>query len=262
MTLLALTAPLLFAAFVWWFSTGAILWLDRRPRETYGWSFAAASVIAAGALIALALSAGATSAVSAYVAFSAAIAVWGWHEMSFLMGFITGPRRQPLPAGTTGWRRFCLATATIIHHELALALTAVLIAALTWGQPNQIGVLTFLVLWALRLSAKLNLFLGAPYRAEDMLPQHLAHLKSYFRDKRMNALLPFSLAGGAVMAWAIGAQALAPDASMFIETGYLLVLTLTVLGLIEHVFLFLPPPNAMLWGWAGIKPPPRNAPLN
>jgi len=261
-TLLAITAPLLFAAFIWWFSTGAILWLDRRPRETFGWSFGAASVIAIGALIALFVSADSESASSAYIAFSAAIAVWGWHEMSFLMGFITGPRRQPLPAGTKGWRRFSLATATIIHHELALALTAAAFVALTWGQPNQIGTITFLVLWALRLSAKFNLFLGAPYRAEEMLPPHLTHLKSYFRNRRMNALFPLSIASGVALAWMLGGLAFAPGATAFTQTGFSLVLTLTVLGVIEHLFLFVPPPNALLWGWAGAKATERNAPLS
>jgi len=261
-TFLAITAPLLFAAFIWWFSTGAILWLDRRPRETFVWSFAAASVIAVGALIALFVSASSESVTGAYIAFSAAIAIWGWHEMSFLMGFITGPRRRPLPAGTTGWRRFSLATATIIHHELALALTAAAFVALTWGQPNQIGTITFLVLWALRLSAKFNLFLGAPYRAEEMLPPHLTHLKSYFRNRRMNALFPLSMASGVALACMLGGLAFAPDATAFTQTGFSLVLTLTVLGVIEHVFLFVPPPNALLWGWAGAKAAERNAPLS
>ncbi len=261
MTFAAIASPLLFAAFIWWFSTGAILWLDRRPRATFGWSFAAATIIAIGALIALVVTAAQETLASAYIAFAAAIAIWGWHEMSFLMGFITGPRRQPLPAGTTGWRRFSLATATIIHHEVALALTAAAIIALTWGQPNQIGAITFLVLWALRLSAKFNLFLGAPYRAEEMLPPHLTHLKSYFRNRRMNALFPLSLAGGTATAWRLGTLAYAPDASVFTLTGFSLILSLTVLGVIEHVFLFIPPPNALLWGWAGSKPAERNAPL-
>lgn len=261
MTLAAIVSPLLFAAFVWWFSTGAILWLDRRPRETFGWSFAAASVIATGALIALFLSAGTESVASAYIAFSASIAVWGWHEMSFLMGFITGPRRQPLPAGAKGWRRFTLATATIIHHEIALALTAAALVAMTWGQPNQIGTITFLVLWALRLSAKFNLFLGAPYRAEEMLPPHLTHLASYFRHRRMNVLFPLSMGIGLALAWALGALAFAPAVTAFTQTGFSLVLALTVLGVIEHVFLFIPPPSTLLWGWAGAKAE-RNAPLS
>jgi len=256
----AIAAPLLVAALIWWFSTGAILWLDRRPRETFGWSFAAATIVAVGALIALYASAGDQTVTSAYIAFCAAIAIWGWHEMSFLMGFITGPRRQELPSGVTGWRRFSLATATIIHHEVALAITAAALVALTWGQPNQIGTITFLVLWGLRLSAKFNLFLGAPYRAEEMLPPHLAHLKSYFRHRRMNALFPLSIASGLALAWTLGALAFAPGATAFTHTGFSLVLAMTALGVIEHVFLFVPPPNALLWGWAGSKTE-RNAPL-
>ena len=262
MTFAAIAPPLLFAAFTWWFSTGAILWLDRRPRETFGWSFSAATIVGAAALIALFLSASVESVASAYVAFGAAIAIWGWHEMSFLMGFITGPRRQPLPAGVTGWRRFVLATATIIHHELALAVTAAVLVALTWGQPNQIGTITFLVLWALRLSAKLNLFLGAPYRAEEMLPPHLTHLKSYFLNRRMNVLFPISMASGLMLAWVLAGVAFAQGASAFTQNGFSLVLTLTVLGVIEHLFLFVPPPNALLWGWAGAKAAERNAPLS
>jgi putative photosynthetic complex assembly protein 2 len=149
-----------------------------------------------------------------------------------------------------GWRRFQLAAATVLHHEIALALTALALVAFTWGQPNQTAALVFLALWALRLSAKFNLFLGAPYRSEEMLPPHLAHLASYFRRRRMNALLPVSLAVGAASAWMIGAAALQAQANALERTGGLLLVALIVLGLIEHVFMFLPPPNKLLWGWA------------
>jgi putative photosynthetic complex assembly protein 2 len=259
---MTLIAPaLLFAAFTWWFSTGAILWLDRRPRETFGWSFAAVSIVAVGAVLLVHGSARTVSVSSAYIAFVAAIAIWAWHEMSFLMGFITGPRREPLPPGVTGWRRFSLATATVIHHELALAVTAVALIWLTWDQPNQIGAMTFLVLWALRLSAKLNLFLGAPHRAEEMLPSHLTHLKSYFRHRAMNMLFPLSMTGGLTLAWWLGLLAFASDATPFEQAGISLLLTLTALGVVEHVFLFVPPPNSWLWGWAGLSGAKRDTPL-
>ncbi len=257
MTLALIAPPLLFAVLLWWFSTGAILWLDRLPKKTFALSFGAASAIAAAALYGVADSARNDSALSAYVGFACAIAIWGWHEMSFLMGFITGPRRQNCPADARGWRRFKLAAATLIHHEIALAVTGVAIAALTWGQPNQIAVLTFLVLWAMRLSAKLNLFLGAPYRSEEMLPDHLSHLKSYFRNRPMNALFPLSLAGGLALLWALHTLAFSADATLHQQTGFLLLLALTGLALVEHVFMFIPPPNALLWGWAA----PATAPL-
>ena len=38
--------------------------------------------------------------------------------------------------------------------------------ALTWGGANQVGTWTFLVLWVMRLSAKLNVFLGVPNLTE------------------------------------------------------------------------------------------------
>ncbi|MBC7770033.1 MAG: DUF3623 domain-containing protein [Phycisphaerales bacterium] len=246
--------PVLFAVFVWWFSTGAILWLGRLPRATFAWSFGVASLVAAAALYALATSAGEASAESAYLAFACAVAIWGWHEMSFLMGFIVGPRRTECPTDARGWRRFKFAAATLMHHEIALALTAVGLVALTWGQPNQIGAHTFLILWALRLSAKLNLFLGAPHRSEELLPPHLAHLKSYFRNRRMNALFPVSLLAGLALAAMLVAGGLAADATPHDQVGASLLLALLLLGLLEHVFLFVPPPNAMLWGWATKTP--------
>lgn len=250
MTPAAIALPVLFAAFVWWFSTGAILWLDRLPRRTFAWSFAAMSALSCAALYYLVAGAADASVTGAYVGFAGAVAIWGWHEMSFLMGYIVGPRREACPDDAHGIRRFKLAAATLIHHEIAIAVTGLVLVAITWGQPNQIGVLTFLVLWAMRLSAKFNLFLGAPYRAEEMLPAHLAHLKSYFRHRRMNALLPVSLAGGAALIWLLANLAFAPGANAFEQAGYLLLLAITALAVMEHIFMFVPPPNAMLWGWA------------
>lgn len=250
MTFAEIAPPMLFAAFVWWFSTGAILWLNRLPRATFRWSFGAASVITLAAIVGLVSSAGDASTYGAYVAFACAIALWGWHEMSFLMGFILGPRRDSCPADARGWRRFRLAAATVMHHEVALALTLAALVALTWTQPNQIGTLTFLVLWVMRLSAKFNLFLGAPHRGEELLPPHLQHLKSYFRHRRLNALIPLSIFGGIAMAWTLAGVAHAPSAQPLEQVGYSLLLTMTLLAVLEHVFMFVPPPNVLLWGWA------------
>jgi putative photosynthetic complex assembly protein 2 len=52
-----------------------------------------------------------------------------------------------------------------------------LIAAHHLGrQPNQVGTGTFAVLWVMRISAKLNLFLGVRNLSEELLPPHLAYL--------------------------------------------------------------------------------------
>jgi putative photosynthetic complex assembly protein 2 len=85
-------APVLYAVLLWWFSTGLILLLDHAPRRTHPWSMAGATLLLAGALVAIRSSAADTSATGAYTAFTAALVVWGWQEMSYYMGFLSGPR--------------------------------------------------------------------------------------------------------------------------------------------------------------------------
>ncbi|MES2754591.1 MAG: putative photosynthetic complex assembly protein PuhE [Pseudomonadota bacterium] len=242
--------PLLFALLMWFIGTAAIVWLDSRPRATFRTSLTLAGLVAIGALVAVWARAGDASESGAYVGFAAAIVIWGWHEMSFLMGEVAGPNRAECPPDAVGWARFKAATATVIHHELAIAATALALFALTWGQPNQAAPLTFLLLFALRLSAKFNLYLGVPNLSDEVFPEHLAYLKSYFRNRRMNPLFPFSIAFGSGLAiWAWTAAEAAPAASGAAATGTLLA-GLAVLGVVEHLFLVLPLRDAKLFHWA------------
>ncbi len=252
-------APLLFAVFAWWFSTGAILCLGRRSPAGRRQSMVAMTLVAAGALIALEASAARTDAAGAYLAFGAALAVWGWHEMSFLFGYVTGPRRSPCPAGARGWARFRYAFETILHHELAILATALLIGALTWGEPNQVGTLTFLILWLMRISAKLNIFFGTPHLTDVFLPRRLAYLKSYFRKDPVGAFFAASMILSILcLALLIGvASGAAGDA--FAATGATLLATLLALAILEHLFFVLPLPDAALWGWAMPSPGPGRA---
>lgn len=240
--------PILFALGVWFVGTGAVVWLDSRPRSTFRTSFVATGILAVLALGVVWATRGGTGEASAYLAFAAAIVVWAWHEVGFLMGFIAGPNREPCPPGASGWRRFRLATATVIHHELALAATLALIVALTWGAPNQAAPLAFALLFAMRLSAKLNLYLGVPNLSDEVFPEHLAYLKSYFRVRASNALFPFSIAGGLAVAWwAWEAGAAASDGAAVTATS---AAVLAVLGVIEHLFLVLPMRDGAMWNWA------------
>ena len=43
--MMATAGPVLYALFVWWFSTGLILYLDRLPRHTFRWSLLGAKVV-------------------------------------------------------------------------------------------------------------------------------------------------------------------------------------------------------------------------
>jgi putative photosynthetic complex assembly protein 2 len=240
----------LFAIFLWWFSTGAILWLDRRSSRTYGLSLIGVSIIAAASVYGLLHSMGQTSPTAAVIAFTSALGLWGWHELSFLIGFISGPRKTICPPGASGWRRFVMAASTLIYHEIALVLTAGVLWQLLHAQPNRVGLWTFAILLVARLSAKFNLFLGVPNFTTEFFPDHLRHLTSYLRKSPTNALFPVSVACGCALAWMEGACALRAGSTPFQVVGYSLVFALTALALIEHAFMVLPLHDAALWRWA------------
>ena len=242
--------PLVFAVLAWWFSTGAILWLVRGSQQRTRWSLLLGGLGAAAALVGLAVTARDPSTWGAYAAFGCALAVWGWHEASFLTGWITGPRRTASPPGLSGWSRFCVASETVMHHEVALAATGLAIVALTWGAPNQTGALTFGLLFFLRLSAKLNIFLGVANPPTALLPEPIVHLASYFRRRPMNPLLPLSLAASAATAALFAWGALRPEAGAGEQAGMTLLFAMAALGLLEHAFLTAPSPERALWGWA------------
>jgi putative photosynthetic complex assembly protein 2 len=253
----------LFVLVLWWMSTGVVLLMVWLHRSTYRASLAAASVLALGGLAGILWSSRVESRPAAYLAFTCALAIWGWHELSFLLGIVTGPRKEPCPPDAQGFRRFGYATAAVIHHEVALAVTLAAIAALTWGEPNQVGTWTFLALWVMRLSAKFNVFLGVRNLTEDFIPKHLRYLLSYFRRARMNWLMPISVLAASAVVVRLGAQALALDASSFVVAGRTLVATLLGLAVIEHLFLSLPVPDALLWRWVlrmpGVEAPGERA---
>ena len=96
-------AALGLTVFVWWFATGAILLLDGLPRRTFRWTIGIATALTGVAFAALVTSAYDTSTSAAYIGFICAIAIWGWNEIAFLMGGVTGPRRSPCPADVQGW---------------------------------------------------------------------------------------------------------------------------------------------------------------
>jgi putative photosynthetic complex assembly protein 2 len=255
MTELALAAG--FAVLAWWFTTGVILFLDRLPRRTFRLSMAGATAILAAAACALRSSANDATACGAYGAFICAVLIWGWLEMSFLMGFITGPRKNPCPDKCGGWRHFLHAAQAIIYNELATLLAAALVLAATWQSPNKVGLWTFLVLWTMRLSAKLNLFFGVPNTGENLLPPHLHYLKSFFRRRAMNPLFPVSISVSTAVAAILIRKCLVAPAG-FQSDGLTLVASLLALAVLEHWFMILPWRTEKLWNW-GLKthPVPR-----
>ncbi|WP_051630752.1 putative photosynthetic complex assembly protein PuhE [Afifella pfennigii] len=247
MALYALT--IIYALFVWWFSTGAILYLDGLPRSTFRWSMLGATALLAAALYGLAATANDTTVGGAFLAFSFGILAWGWHEISFLMGYVTGPRKSICPPEATGAKRFFFAVQTILYHELAILASAAAILALTWQGENFVGVGTFFTLWGMRLSAKLNLFLGVRNLGEKLLPESLLYLKSFMLKKPMNPLFPFSVTIATGIAVLLAASAISAPAGSFAASAFTFLATLMALAVLEHWFMVLPLPAEALWKW-------------
>ncbi|WP_132254549.1 putative photosynthetic complex assembly protein PuhE [Methylobacterium segetis] len=242
--------PALYAVAIWWFSTGLIILLDHLPRRTFRWSMAGASLVLAASLWAVRASAGDASEAGAYTAFTAALLVWGWQEISYYMGFVSGPAPRACPPGTRGFERFRAAAATSLWHEIAIVAGALAILVLTWDAPNRFALWTYLILWGMNLSARLNMFLGVRNLNAEFLPDHLSYLGCYLAKKPMNLLFPASVSLATIIVALLGRTALADDLTAFELVGFTILTTLTALATLEHWFLMLPLPSSALWNWS------------
>jgi putative photosynthetic complex assembly protein 2 len=242
--------PFAFTLFVWWFTTGAILYLDGLPKRTFPWSMFGATLILVFGLWGLAESRNELTPAGAYCGFASALLVWAWQEVAFLLGFITGPRHEPCPEGSRGLQRLSYAIQAILYHEVALILLAFAVFFVTKDSTNPTGLWTFAVLLVMRQSAKINLFLGVRNLGEKLLPDHLRYIESYFARKQMNSLFPFSIILSSIASVFIWQLALDPHADAFEATAGTLVGSLLGLAILEHLFMILPMPSELLWRWS------------
>jgi len=242
----------LMALFLWWFSTGAILWrvrhADRAGGQAHQMSVVWGLPLLAGGVWGLAVTLAEPTVPATYAAFLSALAVWGWIELAFLSGVITGPNRARATPQARGWDRFVQATLTILWHELLLITALLILALAAIPAANPFGLYTFAVLFFARASAKLNLFFGVPRIHTEFLPRPLAHLASHFRHAGMNWLFPISVTAltFAAACWLERAISAPTDAA---RAGHVLIAALTLLALLEHWFMVLALPDQKLWRW-------------
>ena len=241
--------PILFALFVWWFSTGAIIYLDGLPVRTFKWSMIGATAAFGAALYGLSVSSADTTVQGAYIAFGSALIAWGWHEISFYMGYVTGPRQHACREGCSGWAHLGHALQVSLWHELAIMASFAIIVALTWGGANEIGLWTFVILWWMHESARLNVVLGVRNVNAHFLPPHLSYLKSFLNQKPMNLLFPFSVTISTVICAVLGTEAVLTT-DPFEQAGYTFLATMMTLAILEHWFLVLPVPAEAMWNWS------------
>lgn len=248
--MIEIAKPLLFAALAWWLSTGVVLWLVGRPVSTFKPTALVAGLLMLGATAGLLVLRDQTSVMAAYGGFAAGLMLWAWHEVMFLLGFVSGPRKTECPPDLPLWERFKASAGTIIHHEVAIAIHAIIIAALSVGAANKTALWTFLLLWGMRLSAKFVVFFGAPNLTESFLPRHLEYLTSYFSKQRGGAFFVVAImavtSASAVLIW----QAIAAPSGSFEAVRWILLASLATLAVIEHWALVVPLPDAALWRWA------------
>ena len=186
--------------------------------------------------------------INVYIAFVSTLLIWGWIELAFLAGVITGPERRPCPAGLTGQARFVRAWHTVSHHELLLLFALLIILNVTRGAENTVGFWTYLILFVARISAKLNLFFGVPRINTEFVPQPLQHLKSYFRQGPITMAFPIGVTFLSVTAACFAERMIsAPSAEALV--GFALLTALATLATLEHWLMVVPLPDAKLWRW-------------
>ena len=223
---------------MWGGSTGIIFYLDSLSTRTFPWSMAAATLVLAvcGYAIWELRDNYSTSAIA--TSFAAGLLAWGWTEMALYMGYVTGPRKKRCAVGCSGVQHFGHAVSANLWHEI----TVIIFAIAIWATANQTATWSFVMLWLMHLSARLNVFLGVRNVSADFVPDHMEVLKGFLRQRNMNPLFPVSCV---VLVGLLSYLAMLPQT---FET--IMAITLVAIGLLEHVLLMLPLPTEKLWTWA------------
>ena len=249
------------ALFLWWFSTGIILWrvrvADNGSAQDHVNSVVIGLPLLVIGLVAARASLGDLSAQGVYLGFFAALCIWGWIELAFLSGVITGPNTTPCPAFASTPDRFWRAVGTIAWHEASLIIMLLVLGAASVSAVNPFAFGIFGLLFVARIFAQLNLFFGVPRINTQFLPKPLSHLPSHFRYGRITAMFPVSVSALTV------ASALLMERAINVENpgltvGYTLMTCLCLLALLEHWFMVLPLPDEKLWRWMMPAPKPQS----
>jgi putative photosynthetic complex assembly protein 2 len=245
--------PILVAVGLWWLFTVALLYRTGRPVGTYRATMIGLSVLAGVAVYGAIDSLDRVTVIGAYEGFVSALVIWAWHEASYFLGFLTGPRPEACPPDVSTSKRFGYGVKASLYHELAVALTGLLLWLPAIGAGNRVVAATFSVLWLMRWSAKLNIFLGVRNLHREFWPERMRYLASFASEGRRSPMMAVSLiAGLGTGAWLLS-QGITEASSRFDVTAAVLVSTLLALACIEHLFLVLRVPDEWLWklGTAG-----------
>ncbi|MFK7964570.1 MAG: putative photosynthetic complex assembly protein PuhE [Burkholderiaceae bacterium] len=241
---------IVFALLVWWLGTSLVLIVGRLASGDGRLGKAICVALYGLSLYGVATTQQLAGVHPAFASFTLAVILWGTLEFSYLRGWLTGPVPLACPPGLSLGKRFVAGIRTSLHHELAVLATVALLLAFSVTAVTQIGLATFVLLWLMRWSAKLNLFLGVRNFNTEMLPANMRYLSTYVRKASMNWLFPVSVvAGGAALYYWVK-PLLGWQLTDLAQVESLLLATLMVLALFEHVLLMVPLSDRWLWSWA------------
>ena len=230
---------------VWWLGTGIVLRLQQRLIPTNLSTSVGIIFIACLGFGVLLLTRQNLSWISIISGFISAVVVWGCIELSYYLGRIAGTHQSICPPSITTWARFKLALGTSIWHELLVTGLGLLLILLFYKASNTVGLYTYMVLWLMRWSAKLNLFLGVPNFNTSWIPARLAYISSYIRTGTITPFFFISILSASFVVF----QLLSKSTQVGIEQPliYIIPAILLILAIVEHVFMLLPFQEVKMW---------------
>jgi len=236
---------------LWWVGTGLVL------RNAHGqeriWPMAALTAAVPVCFLGLVLLSPhpATSGV-VLTSYALVFVLWAWLEVSFYLGYVTGPVKSPCPPDASTGRRLLHGLASSAYHEAAMIALGVALFVVADGGARW-APWFYATLAVMHTSARLNVVLGVRNLNEHFLPRRLSYLSALFRKRPMNGLMPLSiLASVALSAFLVVAASAAEGGE---ATALIVLSTLAVLGVLEHLLLVLPLPGHRLFEWG--LPGPR-----
>ena len=243
---------LIVSVLLWWLMTGLALMSVHQPPASRQMIFSLSSVLAVLALMGVEANAATPTPMATIAGFAMALFIWAWLELSYLMGYITGPVKQPAVSAMGFSERFTHALGTTIYHELMVVGVVGLVCVLGAGLPNATIQNTLAVLWLMRWSTKLNLFLGVKHFNSEWLPDNMRYITTYLKAGENSWFTVFSTILAATCTYFLffmGQSATDPAAAL----SLFLIAWLAGLAVLEHVFLMMPMGETALWRWAEVN---------
>lgn len=242
---MSLLAPILVVIVAWWLGTGLVLYLQQSIVKVRTPLIVTLITVSVASLAAMLVSAQGTQPWQSYLGFIAAICLWGCIELSYYTGLISGVHKRKCPDNCEIGKRFRLALGASIWHEVSVLFVGGIVLTLLLKTENPIGLYSFLVLWLMRWSAKLNLFFGVPNFNTDWFPKRLAYAHSYIRRAPVTLFFPVTVVLASLVAVDLISKGMRSDYNQSLIT--LLPGVLLLLAILEHLFMALPIADSELW---------------